>query len=99
LERGVRGARQIHFLIPYMVGEKLFPFGKEFPKKSGEARLILSLTCHSGHMEKPKLPWFRVALLLVELLLLVAAVAFPLVIGDAAVTNFLRVLEILARMG
>jgi hypothetical protein len=49
-------------------------------------------------MEKSKLPWFRVALLFVELLLLVAAVAFPLVIGDAAVINFLRVLELLARV-
>lgn len=49
-------------------------------------------------MEKPKLPWLRVAVLLVEVLLLVAAVAFPLVISDAVLANFLRILELLARV-
>jgi hypothetical protein len=50
-------------------------------------------------MEKPKLPWLRVAVLLVEVLLLVAAVAFPLVITDAVLANFLKILELIARVG
>lgn len=49
-------------------------------------------------MEKPKLPWLRVAALGMEVLLLVAAVAFPLIISDAVLANFLRVLELIARV-
>lgn len=49
-------------------------------------------------MEKPKLPWFRVAVLLVEVLILTAAVLFPLVLTDAVVANFLKVLELVARV-
>lgn len=49
-------------------------------------------------MEKPKLPWLRVAVLLVEVLLLVAAVAFPLVITEATLANFLKILELVARI-
>lgn len=96
---GERGARLQIFLIPYKVGEKLFPYGKELPEKSGETRLILSLTRHSGHMEKSKLPWFRVAVLVAELLILTAAVLFPLIVTDAVVANFLKILELVARMG
>lgn len=49
-------------------------------------------------MEKPKLPWLRVAVLCTEVLLLVGAVAFPLVISEAVLANFLRVLELIARV-
>jgi len=49
-------------------------------------------------MKKRKLPWFRIALLVVELCVLVAAVAFPLVIADTTVDSFLRILELLARL-
>lgn len=49
-------------------------------------------------MEKPKLPWFRWAVLLTELLVLVAAVAAPLVITDAVLANFLKILELIARL-
>lgn len=49
-------------------------------------------------MEKPKLPWLRVAVLMVEVLLLVTAVAFPLVISDAVLANFLKILELVARV-
>lgn len=45
------GRAQSVFLIPYMVGEKAFPYGKSFRKKSGETPLILSLTSHSDHMQ------------------------------------------------
>lgn len=58
----------------------------------------LSLTCHSGHMENRPVPWLRLVVLFAEILLLVAAVAFPLVISDAVLANFLRVLELVARL-
>lgn len=48
-------------------------------------------------MEKQKLPWLRVAVLMVELCILVAAVAFPLILTDAVVANFLKILELVAR--
>lgn len=66
--------------------------------KRGNPALNLSLTSHTVHMEKPKLPWLRVAVLMVEVLLLVAAVAFPLVISDAVLANFLKILELVARV-
>lgn len=50
-------------------------------------------------MEKSKLPWFRVAVLVAELLILTAAVLFPLIVTDAVVANFLKILELVARMG
>lgn len=78
------------------------PSGCSFPckagKKPGKAALNLSLTSHTAHMEKPKLPWLRVAVLLVEVLLLVAAVAFPLVVTEATLANFLKILELVARI-
>lgn len=67
-------------------------------QKEGKTSQILSLTSHTGHMKKRKLPWFRIALLVVELCVLVAAVAFPLVIADTTVDSFLRILELLARL-
>lgn len=51
-------------------------------------------------MTKRPIPtWFRVLLLIAELLLAAAAVAFPLVISDAVLANFLRILELIARVG
>jgi hypothetical protein len=49
-------------------------------------------------MEKQPIPWLRIIILLVEVLLLVGAVAFPLVISDAVLANFLRILELIARV-
>lgn len=49
-------------------------------------------------MEKPKLPWLRAAVLFTELCLIVAAVAFPLVITEATLANFLKILELVARL-
>lgn len=42
--------------------------------------------------------WLRVIILFVEVVLLVAAVAFPLVVSDAVLANFLSILELVARL-
>lgn len=49
-------------------------------------------------MEKQPIPWLRLVVLFAEILILIAAVAFPLVISDAVLANFLRVLELVARI-
>lgn len=50
-------------------------------------------------MENRKLTWLRAAVLFVEVCVLVAAVAFPLIVTDAVVANFLKILELIARVG
>ena len=57
----------------------------------------LSITSHSGPMEKKPVPWTRIALLVAELCLAVAAVVFPLVFTQAVVVDFLKLLEVIAR--
>ena len=48
-------------------------------------------------MEKKPVPWTRIALLVAELCLAVAAVVFPLVFTQAVVVDFLKLLEVIAR--
>ncbi len=48
-------------------------------------------------MEKEKVPWLRFVVLFVELCLIVASVAAPLVFSSAVLANFLAVLEAIAR--
>lgn len=48
-------------------------------------------------MKKEPIPWLRVLVLLVELCLIVASVAAPLVFSSAVLANFLAVLEAIAR--
>lgn len=47
-------------------------------------------------MKKKPIPWLRFAVLFVELVLAVAAVAAPLVFSSAVLANFLAVLEAIA---
>lgn len=47
-------------------------------------------------MKLGKIPWMRVAVLLTELVLIGAAVAFPLIITDTTLQTTLRILELVA---
>lgn len=49
-------------------------------------------------MKKRRIPWLRWVVLFVELCILVAAVAFPLIVTDAVLANFLKILELVARV-
>jgi hypothetical protein len=49
-------------------------------------------------MRKKRFPWFRVAVLGAVLVLAAAAAVFPLVFSEALVVDFLKILEVLARM-
>lgn len=42
--------------------------------------------------------WLRIVVLFIELLLLVGAVAFPLVFSEAVLANFMAVLQLVARL-
>jgi len=42
--------------------------------------------------------WLRVVILFIELCLIVATVAAPLVFTEAVVANFVRILELVARI-
>lgn len=68
-------------------------------KNYGELALNLSLTSHTVHMKDRAKIWIRCAVLFLELCLIVAAVAFPLVITEATLANFLKILELIARVG
>jgi hypothetical protein len=48
-------------------------------------------------MAKAKVPWLRFLVLFVELVLIVASIAAPLVFSSAVLANFLAVLEAIAR--
>jgi hypothetical protein len=48
-------------------------------------------------MKKEPIPWLRLAALVLELLLAIAAIAAPLVFSSAVLANFLAVLEVIAR--
>lgn len=76
--------------IPFPVRAALRqPFGTPF--------LPLSITCHSGPMKKEPIPWLRYLVLFVELCLIVASVMAPLVFSSAVLSNFLAILEAIAR--
>lgn len=49
-------------------------------------------------MNARKIPWVQLVTLGATGLLLVGAVAFPLVITEAVLSNFLRVLEVIAKL-
>lgn len=49
-------------------------------------------------MKKRPIPWLRAAVLFIELCLIVATVAAPLVFTEAVVANFVRILELVARI-
>jgi hypothetical protein len=48
-------------------------------------------------MKKPPFPWVKLAVMITELLLAVAAIAAPLVFSSAVLANFLAVLEVIAK--
>lgn len=47
-------------------------------------------------MEQKQFPWFRVAVLGVELALVAVAILFPLVITTDVLNGFMRILELVA---
>lgn len=47
-------------------------------------------------MEKQSVPWFRVVVLVVEVVLVGLAVAFPLVVTDSTLQLGLKILQLLA---
>lgn len=49
-------------------------------------------------MKAPRKLWVKLGVLATMLLLAIGAAALPLVFTDALVTNFLRVLELVARL-
>ncbi len=57
----------------------------------------LSPTRHYGHMATKRVPWLRWACLFIELVLIVGAMAAPLVFSSAVLANFLAILEAIAR--
>jgi hypothetical protein len=96
---GERGARLQIFLIPYKVGEKLFPYGKELPKKSGETPSILRLTRHSDPM-KTMLRSYALPLILTLLALGAwAAVIWVALQVSTIVLNTLHQIVELAQLG
>lgn len=48
-------------------------------------------------MSTKRIPWLRWAVLFVELVLVVATIAAPMVFSTAVLANFLAILEVIAR--
>jgi hypothetical protein len=49
-------------------------------------------------MKPKRFPWFRVAVGIAQLLVLVAAAAFPLVITETVLAGLLKTLELIGRL-
>lgn len=58
----------------------------------------MSLTRHTDPMKNRAIPWIHVAALLLLLLAAVAAVAFPLIVTEAALANFLPIVELVIKL-
>lgn len=60
--------------------------------------MVFRLTSHTGLMKNRAIPWIHLVALVLLLLAAVAAVAFPLIVTEAALANFLPIVELVIRL-